>query len=65
MCPFYSPLQRSLQFHEKFPNNRFYSNFLYVKNMMLYNEKPNKNKTLPGFLVFLSYQRCLILNIFI
>jgi len=42
----------SLQFHEKFPNNRFYSNFVYVKNMMLYNEKADKNNTLPGLFVF-------------
>jgi len=33
-------------------NNRFLLNFLYDKNMMLWNEKPNKNETLPGSIDF-------------
>ena len=55
-------IRRMLQFHVFFLNNRFLSNFMNVKNMMLWNEKPNKNETLPWSIVFMRYQRCHIFN---
>jgi len=42
---------------------RFRWNCVYIKNIMLFNETPNKNETLPGYL-FIRYQRCHIMNIF-
>jgi len=44
-------------------NNRFLSNLLYDNNIMLWNEKPNKNETLPGSF-FMRYHRFHIFNIF-
>ena len=42
--------------YDFFLNNRFLSNFMYVKNMLLWNEKPNKNETLPGS-IFLRHTK--------
>jgi len=53
-----------LQFHDFFLKNIFLSNVMYDKNMMLWNEKPNKNETLPVSIVFMRYQRFHIFNIF-
>ena len=53
-----------LRFHDFFSNNRFLSNFMFVKNMMLCNENANKNETLPGSIVFLDTKDVTFLTLF-